>query len=229
MHKSNFDSDEIFDSIDDFLDKCCTYWNLTGDHTRNIYQAEFDGVDIIGELNNLLLKLKPSKCSLQQITGYKAFELSIESLFCSAYTENMGNYKEWVFENKYQSFQIEFSPCPLMESSNFCPIYTFFFSFLLDTQDNYKIKAFSFDALLDCVRDFDDYKNGIDWADMTEHLPKHFMDHEHEMFDEILRIGRQPIIEILTLSLKCLENDYAAMRYLNSREFAKKLMLDLKL
>lgn len=46
MHKYNFDSDETFNSIEDFLDKCCTYWNLTGNHTRNIYQAEFDGVDI---------------------------------------------------------------------------------------------------------------------------------------------------------------------------------------
>ncbi|WP_407305293.1 hypothetical protein [Acinetobacter sp.] len=229
MDKFNFDSDETFESINDFLDKCCIYWNLTGRHTRNIYQTEFDGVDIVGELNNLLLKLKSSKYSLQQITGYQEFEFIIESSFCSTYIQNMEDYKEWIFENRYQSFQIEFSPCPLMESSNFCPIYTFFFSFLLDTQDNYKIKAFSFEALLNCVRDFNDYKNGIDWADMTEHLPKNFMDHEHEMFDEILRIGRQPIIEILTLSLKCLENDYAAMRDLKSREFAQKLKLNLKL
>ncbi|WP_313033204.1 hypothetical protein [Acinetobacter sp.] len=228
MHKDNFDSDETFNSIEDFLDKCCTYWNLTGNHTRNIYQAEFDGVDIVSELNNLLLKLKSSKCSLQQITGYQEFQFSIDSSFCSAYIENMEDYKEWIFENRYQSFQMEFGPCPVMEPNNFCPIYTFFFSFLLDTQDNYKIKAFSFDALLNCVRDFDDYKNGIDWVDMTEHLPKNFMDHEHEMFDEILRIGRQPIIEILTLSLKCLENDYAAMKYLNSREFARKLKLNLE-
>lgn len=103
MHKYNFDSDETFNSIEDFLDKCCTYWNLTGNHTRNIYQAEFDGVDIVSELNNLLLKLKSSKCSLQQITGYQEFELSIESSFCSDYIE-----KIWkIIKNGYSKIDIK--------------------------------------------------------------------------------------------------------------------------
>jgi len=185
-----FDKDEIYESVNHFLDRSQVCCNFTGEHTRTIYQSKVDDNTNLREgLNRAIMNLDQVSPPLTHIMGYKGFELILEQYFNESYQENLNLFKNSEANNKYENFQLEIECNFVDEKLLGESLYTFFFAFLLDTQDNYKIKAFSFHASLDCVREYEDFQWML-WQEEPDYLSKDFMNYEKETFNQILYMSK---------------------------------------